>query len=34
MGMLGYIAVSSPEDIENWTNQGMSHVLQQIGVPK
>lgn len=33
-GMLGYIAVSSQDDIDNWTNQGLCHLLSQLGVPK
>lgn len=34
MGMLGYIAVSSQADIDNWTEQGPCSLLRQLGVPK
>ncbi|KAF1732212.1 Diadenosine 5',5'''-P1,P4-tetraphosphate phosphorylase 2 [Beauveria bassiana] len=34
MGMLGYIAVSSKADIDNWTDQGLCKLLRQLGVPK
>ncbi|KAJ4158350.1 uncharacterized protein LMH87_008881 [Akanthomyces muscarius] len=34
MGMLGYIAVSSQADIDNWTDQGLCNLLRQLGVPK
>lgn len=34
MGMLGYIAVSSQADIDNWTSQGAYHLLGELGVPK
>ncbi|EGX94432.1 phosphorylase, putative [Cordyceps militaris CM01] len=34
MGMLGYIAVSSQAEIDNWTDQGLCSLLRQLGVPK
>ncbi|KAJ3499298.1 hypothetical protein NLG97_g461 [Lecanicillium saksenae] len=34
MGMLGYIAVPSQSDIDNWMEQGPSNLLRQLGVPK
>lgn len=34
MGMLGYIAVASQKEIDNWLRLGLKEVLSELGVPR
>jgi ATP adenylyltransferase len=34
MGMLGYIAVTTQNEIRNWIQLGLGETLGELGVPK
>jgi ATP adenylyltransferase len=34
MGMLGYIATATQNEISNWMQLGLTETLGQLGVPK